>query len=116
MGDLQLLRRQTVPCSQSSALAGLTRGAQLLSSAFAPGNGTKGIEGVSRGPQRRARFGNPPLATKPRAVCKQHARPMERPARHIGPESLLEDRFGCVVLDEERSCIQDPGAQKKGGR
>src|SRR5437588_4845814 len=101
MGDLQLLRRQTVRRSQSSALAGLTGGAQLLPSALAPGDGTKGIEGVPRGPQRRARFGDSPLATKPGAVSKQHARPMERPARHVGPENFLEKRFSFVVLGQE---------------
>src|SRR5438270_4142017 len=116
LSDLELLRREPVPRAEGPALAGLTRRAQLLPGPFAPRHGAKGIEYVPGGTQRRARFGDSPLAAKPGAIGEQDASSLPRPAGRVLPESVLEEGFGGIVLGQERSRIKKVGVQERSRR
>lgn len=71
LGDLKLLGGQLVPGGEVAPAARLPGGPELSAGLVTPGRAAHGVEGVAGVPQRRARVGDPALASQPLAVGQQ---------------------------------------------
>src|SRR5262245_60130875 len=68
--DLQFLWREAIPRARLTAMAGLPRGAQLLTRAIGPRNGAERVERITGGTQPCARLNHTPVAAQPGPIGK----------------------------------------------